>query len=31
VKIYGGEMSASRDAGGGFTLRTSLPLTGYAP
>jgi signal transduction histidine kinase len=31
VKIYGGEMSASSDAGGGFTLRTSLPLTGYAP
>jgi signal transduction histidine kinase len=31
VKIYGGEMSASTAAGGGFTLRTRLPLTGYTP
>jgi signal transduction histidine kinase len=26
VKIYGGDMSATRAAGGGFTLRTRLPL-----
>ena len=31
VKIYGGDMSASPAVGGGFTLRTRLPLTGYAP
>ena len=29
VKIYGGEMSADSRAGGGFTLRTRLPLTGH--
>jgi signal transduction histidine kinase len=28
VKIYGGEMSADSPAGGGFRLRTRLPLTG---
>ena len=30
VKIYGGEMSAGSAAGGGFTLRTRLPLNGRA-
>jgi len=28
VKIYGGEMSAGSDNGGGFVLRTRLPLAG---
>lgn len=28
VKIYGGEMTAGRAGGGGFVLRTSLPLRG---
>jgi signal transduction histidine kinase len=31
VKIYGGEMSAGRVNGGGFVLRTRLPLTGGGP
>jgi signal transduction histidine kinase len=31
VKIYGGEMTAGAASGGGFALRTRLPLTGYAP
>jgi signal transduction histidine kinase len=31
VKIYGGEMSASTANGGGFVLRTRLPLAGYQP
>src|SRR4051794_4013126 len=30
VKIYGGDMAAGPDAGGGFTLRARLPLSGYA-
>jgi signal transduction histidine kinase len=29
VTLYGGEMSAGSDNGGGFRLRTRLPLTGY--
>jgi signal transduction histidine kinase len=31
VKIYGGEMSAGRENGGGFVLRTRLPLPGDSP
>ena len=31
VKIYGGEMSAGSANGGGFVLRTSLPLDGGRP
>jgi signal transduction histidine kinase len=31
VKIYGGEMSAGSANGGGFVLRTRLPLTGGRP
>jgi signal transduction histidine kinase len=31
VKIYGGEMSAGTATGGGFLLRTRLPLAGRAP
>jgi signal transduction histidine kinase len=31
VKIYGGEMSAGRANGGGFVLRTRLPLAGGRP
>jgi signal transduction histidine kinase len=31
VKIYGGEMSAGSENGGGFVLRTRLPLTGGGP
>ena len=31
VKIYGGEMTAGAASGGGFTLRTRLPLRAYAP
>jgi signal transduction histidine kinase len=30
VKIYGGDMTAGAAGDGGFTLRTRLPLTGYA-
>jgi signal transduction histidine kinase len=30
VKVYGGEMTAGAGDGGGFTLRTRLPLTGHA-
>jgi len=30
VKIYGGDMSARPADGGGFELRTRLPLNGYA-
>lgn len=29
VTLYGGEMTAGSDNGGGFVLRTRLPLTGY--
>ena len=29
VKIYGGDMSARPADGGGFELRTRLPLNGY--
>ena len=29
VKIYGGEMTAAAASGGGFVLRTRLPLRGY--
>jgi signal transduction histidine kinase len=28
VKIYGGEMSAGKENGGGFVLSTRLPLSG---
>jgi signal transduction histidine kinase len=28
VKIYGGEMSARKENGGGFVLSTRLPLSG---
>jgi signal transduction histidine kinase len=31
VKLYGGEMQAGAVAGGGFLLRTRLPLEGYGP
>jgi signal transduction histidine kinase len=31
VKIYGGEMTAGPAPGGGFVLRTRLPLAGHAP
>ena len=31
VKIYGGEMSAGSANGGGFVLRTRLPLAGGRP
>ena len=31
VKIYGGEMSAGSANGGGFVLRTRLPLGGGRP
>jgi signal transduction histidine kinase len=31
VKIYGGEMSAGRENGGGFVLRTRLPLASGPP
>jgi signal transduction histidine kinase len=31
VKIYGGEMSAGRENGGGFVLSTRLPLGGDRP
>jgi signal transduction histidine kinase len=31
VKIYGGEMSAGRANGGGFVLRTRLPVAGARP
>ena len=31
VKIYGGEMSAGSENGGGFVLRTRLPLAGGRP
>jgi signal transduction histidine kinase len=31
VKIYGGEMSAGRANGGGFVLRTRLPLAAARP
>jgi signal transduction histidine kinase len=31
VKIYGGEMSAGSENGGGFVLRTRLPLAGGGP
>ncbi len=31
VKLYGGEMTAGEENGGGFVLRTRLPLTGYRP
>jgi len=31
VKIYGGEMTAGTDTGGGFILSTSLPLGGDRP
>jgi signal transduction histidine kinase len=30
VKVYGGEMTAGAGEGGGFTLRTRLPLSGQA-
>jgi signal transduction histidine kinase len=30
VKIYGGEMTAGSEAGGGFVLSTRLPLPGDA-
>ncbi|MGZ4355512.1 MAG: hypothetical protein ACXVRU_01730 [Gaiellaceae bacterium] len=30
VKIYGGEMSAGTANGGGFVLRTRLPVSGEA-
>jgi signal transduction histidine kinase len=30
VKIYGGEMTTDTASGGGFVLRTRLPLRGHA-